>query len=115
MGRGLSAQWPVFREAFDACLSLLAEELERPLRDVLWAEAGSAEAALLDQTAYTQTALFAFEYALVALWRSWGVVPELVAGHSVGELVAACVAGVFTLEDAVKLVARRISLLTLNH
>nr|ADB12491.1 EpoD [Sorangium cellulosum] len=107
MGRGLCAAWPAFREAFDRCVALFDRELDRPLCEVMWAEPGSAESLLLDQTAFTQPALFTVEYALTALWRSWGVEPELVAGHSAGELVAACVAGVFSLEDGVRLVAAR--------
>ncbi|KYG11146.1 hypothetical protein BE21_58195 [Sorangium cellulosum] len=86
MGRGLCAAWPAFREAFDRCVALFDRELDRPLREVMWAEPGSAEALLLDQTGFTQPALFTVEVALTALWRSWGVEPELVVGHSVGEL-----------------------------
>jgi epothilone polyketide synthase D len=110
MGRGLHQIWPAFREAFDRCAELFGPELEHPLQAVIWAEEGQDAqpgAALLDQTAYTQPALFAVEWALQALWRSWGVVPGFLAGHSIGELVAACVAGVFSLEDGVRLVAAR--------
>ena len=65
------------------------------------------EASPINETAYTQPALFALEYALTELWRSWGVTPSVVMGHSVGEYVAACVAGVFSLEDGLKLIAAR--------
>ena len=81
--------------------------LERPLRDLLFAAEGSADAELLNQTGYTQPALFAFEYALAALWQSWGVVPDVVMGHSVGEIAAMCVAGGVSLEDGLKLIAAR--------
>ena len=107
MGRGLYRAWPAFRKAWDRCEELMNQELPRPLREVVWAKAESTESKLLDQTGYTQPALFAVEYAMWELWKSWGVRPEIVAGHSVGELLAACAGGMFTLEEAVKLCMAR--------
>lgn len=109
MGRGLYETEPAFRTALDRCAELLRPLLDRPLLEVLYG--GGADAALLDRTAYTQPALFAVEYALSELWRSWGVRPSAVAGHSVGEYVAACVAGVFSLADALRLIATRARLM----
>lgn len=104
MGRELYATQPVFRETLDRCNQLLRPYLEKPLLDVLYA---ADQQTLIDETAYTQPALFALEYALYQLWQSWGVQPSVVMGHSVGEYVAACVAGVFSLDDAIKLIATR--------
>lgn len=107
MGRGLHAEWPVFRETLEQACACLDPHLPVALRDVMFAEPGTEEARLLDQTAFTQPALFALEVALAALWRSWGVQPDWVVGHSVGEISAAHVAGVFSLEDAARLVTTR--------
>jgi acyl transferase domain-containing protein/acyl carrier protein len=103
MARGLYETAPVFRAALDRCAALLAPHLDRPLLDVLFAD----DARTLDQTTYTQPALFAVEWALCEQWRAWGVVPSIVIGHSVGEYIAACVAGVFDLADALRLIALR--------
>jgi acyl transferase domain-containing protein/acyl carrier protein len=112
MGQQLYATQPTFRAALDQCNEVLHPYLEFPLHSVLFGNAGhGGTLGLLDNTAYTQPALFALEYALAQLWRSWGVEPTAVLGHSVGELVAACVAGVFSLEDGLKLIATRAKLM----
>ncbi len=108
MGQQLYETAPVFRAALDECASLLQAELKQPLLSVMFP---SSDAGLLDETEYTQPALFAIEYALAQLWLSWGVRPSAVMGHSVGEYVAACIAGVFSLADAVKLIAARARLM----
>ncbi len=103
MGRQLYETQPVFRATLDRCDAILRPFLPRPLLSVMFAEEDDS----VHQTHYTQPALFALEYALFTLWQSWGVVPTAVMGHSVGEYVAACVAGVFSLEDGLKLIAAR--------
>lgn len=109
MGRQLYETQPTFRATLDRCAEILQPLLGESLLDVLYPtiEQGEAQNAKIDQTAYTQPALFSLEYALATLWQSWGVQPDLLMGHSVGELVAACVAGVFSLEDGLKLIAAR--------
>jgi acyl transferase domain-containing protein len=125
MGRELYEHEPVFHAQVDHCAELLRPHLGRDLREVLYPQderrrtndeganssfvlrPSSDPGGLLDQTQYTQPALFVIEYALAQLWLSWGVRPQALLGHSLGEYVAACLAGVFTLEAALALVAAR--------
>ncbi|MDH3602553.1 MAG: polyketide synthase dehydratase domain-containing protein, partial [Candidatus Tectomicrobia bacterium] len=106
IGRHLYETQPTFRRALDHCEDILRPSLEESLLAVLYSGSAALQP-LLHQTAYTQPALFALEYALAALWQSWGVEPDAVMGHSVGEYVAACVAGVFGLEEGLKLIVER--------
>ncbi|MBM9509329.1 type I polyketide synthase [Actinacidiphila acididurans] len=111
MARGLHAREPVFAAEFDRCADLFAPHLGEDLRALVLGPdlpgTGPESADRLRQTRMAQPALFCVEYALARLWQSWGVQPNAMAGHSVGEYVAACLAGVFSLEDAVRLVAAR--------
>ncbi|ARV58018.1 short-chain dehydrogenase [Nostocales cyanobacterium HT-58-2] len=108
MGRQLYETQPTFRAALDLCDEILRAQFDLPLLKVLYPSTEDvSHSQILDATAYTQPTLFALEYALFQLWKSWGVEPSVVMGHSVGEYVAACVAGVFSLEDALKLIATR--------
>jgi thioester reductase-like protein len=136
MGRQLYETQPVFRQTLEQCDKILRSYLEIPLLEILYPDSQSSNRPLqkfrpktgetpipqeiwsksnvkskIDETAYTQPALFALEYALFQLWKSWGIEPAVVMGHSVGEYVAACVAGVFSLEDGLKLIAERARLM----
>ncbi|NUO79357.1 SDR family oxidoreductase, partial [candidate division KSB1 bacterium] len=133
MGKQLYQTQPVFRAALQRCEELLRPYLDVPLLHAVFSDQSSVDDDqfsmishqsplntdhrsrntnhLLHQTAYTQPALFAIEYALAELWKSWGVTPSVVLGHSVGEYVAACVAGMFSLEDGLKLIAARARLM----
>jgi len=124
LARGLYEEEPFFREELDRCAELLAPRLGVDIRESLFAEGGergsggvdlrrmlgrggAAEAGPLDRTEVLQPALFVIEYALARLWMSWGIAPAALIGYSLGEYVAACLAEVFSLEDALRLVTER--------
>ena len=109
MGATLYRTHPLFHELLDQCDQILRPYLPQSLLSVLYATAD--EPGTLTQTAYTQPALFALEYALAQVWQSWGVKPAMLLGHSVGEYVAACLAGAFSLPDGLRLVAERARLM----
>jgi acyl transferase domain-containing protein/acyl-CoA synthetase (AMP-forming)/AMP-acid ligase II/acyl carrier protein/phospholipid N-methyltransferase len=108
MARALYESCPVFRAALDRCAALLEGELDRPLLDLVFDDDPGS---LLDETINTQPALFSVEYALAQLWLSLGIEPSILIGHSVGEYVAACLADVFSLEDALALICARARLM----
>ncbi|HKH48850.1 MAG TPA: amino acid adenylation domain-containing protein, partial [Thermoanaerobaculia bacterium] len=123
MARGLYDSEPVFREAIDRCAEIVRPWLDVDLREALWPSGSQDEvagvdlkamlgrstpaASSLERTAVAQPALFAVEIALARLWESWGIVPRALLGYSLGEYVAACLAGVISLEDALRIVALR--------
>jgi acyl transferase domain-containing protein/acyl carrier protein len=109
MGRDLYDSEPFFREQVDRCAQILEPHLGLDLRAILYPAPDEVEKAqeLIGQTWITQPALFTIEYSLARLWMSWGILPQAMVGHSIGEYVAACLAGVFTLQDALALVAAR--------
>jgi acyl transferase domain-containing protein/NADPH:quinone reductase-like Zn-dependent oxidoreductase/SAM-dependent methyltransferase len=109
MGRRLYETSPTFAQALDRCDAVVRGRLSQSLMDVLYPPAGKHSP--LNETQFTQPALFALEYALSKLWQSWGVQPTFVLGHSVGEYVAACVAGVFSVEDGLALIVERARLM----
>jgi acyl transferase domain-containing protein/acyl carrier protein/ubiquinone/menaquinone biosynthesis C-methylase UbiE len=109
MGRELFDFQPAFRRDMEQCDQLLRPWLKRPLLEVLYADSNDGTA--LGDTGYTQPALFALEYCLGRLWMLWGVVPGALMGHSVGEYAAACLAGVFPIEDGIELIAARARLM----
>jgi acyl transferase domain-containing protein/SAM-dependent methyltransferase len=104
MGRVLYETSPTFRRALDECADGLAPHLKIGLLEMLW---GPEQSTAINRTDYAQPALFAIEFAFATLWRSWGIEPVAVLGHSLGEYVAACVAGLLPLGDALRLVAER--------
>ena len=115
MGYQLYQTQPVFKKALDRCAKILQPYLEKPLLEVLYPEQSSSlipysssfRESLLHETVYTQPAIFALEYALAQMWMDWGIKPSALIGHSVGEYVAATIAGVFSLADGLKLLATR--------
>ncbi|MEM7345625.1 MAG: beta-ketoacyl synthase N-terminal-like domain-containing protein, partial [Chloroflexota bacterium] len=106
MGQQLYETEPIFRDTLDQCDQILRPYLDKPLFDVLYSATSP-----IDETIYTQPALFALEYALTKVWNAWGIEPDLLMGHSVGEYVAACIAGAFTLEEGLTLIAERARLM----
>ncbi|PMB27477.1 polyketide synthase [Fischerella thermalis CCMEE 5198] len=113
MAKELYDTHPYFRQQIDKCCELLHPHLNIDLREILFTPENKINSSpyTLSHTIYTQPAIFVIEYALTQLWRHWGITPNFLIGHSLGEYVAACIAGVFTLPDALKLIAHRAQLM----
>lgn len=116
MGRHLYKTQPLFRRTLEQCDRILQSYLEKSILDILYPQDSQQfKSFLIDQTVYSQATIFALEYALAQLWQSWGIKPDAVMGHSVGEYVAATIAGVLTLEEGLKLIAHRGRLMQQLH
>ncbi len=113
MGLELYKSEPTFRDTLDYCASILDPLLPKKLLDVMYPS--NHEDTAIHQTLFSQPALFSLEMALANLWKSWGIIPSYVLGHSLGELSAACFAGVFSLEDGLRIVAKRAELMQAQH
>jgi acyl transferase domain-containing protein len=111
LGAGLYRRHPAFAEELDACDELLTPLVGRPVKEIVLGTCGPEDAEALTLARYGQPVQFAFEYALARLWMSWGVRPTAVAGHSMGEVVAGAVAGLFSLADAATLITARARLM----
>lgn len=108
MGKALYENEPVYKNTIDICADLLRKDMGCDIRSIIFADKNDKEAEKkLKDTRYTQPALFVTEYALAQLWSSWGIEPTLLCGHSIGEFVAAHLAGIFTLKDALHLISKR--------
>lgn len=108
VGRQLYDTNPTFRQILQRCEEIAQPYLQKPLLSVLYPDTDDSP---LDNTAYTQPAIFALEYALYELWKSWAIQPDIVMGHSLGEYAAACAAGIMTWEEGLKIVAQRAKLM----
>ncbi len=107
MAKHLYAIEPTFREAFDECTTRLSGYIGRDIRELILTPVAEDAVSELNETRYAQPALFAVEYAIAKTWIAWGITPASMLGHSIGEYVAACLAGVMSLDDALRLVAER--------
>ncbi|MEP7346563.1 MAG: beta-ketoacyl synthase N-terminal-like domain-containing protein, partial [Gemmatimonadaceae bacterium] len=108
MGAALYSAYPAYRAAFDRCAAVMAEHTGVDLAQMLFSEAsGQDDAELVKQTSFAQPAIYATEVALAALWQSWGITPQAMIGHSVGEFACAAIAGVFSPEEGMRLIAER--------
>ncbi|WP_415717911.1 amino acid adenylation domain-containing protein [Maridesulfovibrio sp.] len=103
MGLELYNSFPFFKKQIDRCTDIASSELDVNLKNLLF----DSSQEKLNQTNYTQPALFAYEYSLARLWMEWGIEPSIMMGHSVGEYVAACLAGIFSLENALSMIIKR--------
>ncbi len=111
MGKNLYETSPEFRKHLDECDEILKPILNKSIVSLIYSD--ESNAGLINQTEYTQPLLFAIEYSMAKLWMSWGIIPDYLIGHSVGEYAAACISGVLNLEDSLRLIAKRGSLMQL--